>query len=514
MRAECARSLWVQKMQEEVDWARLDIRSIQPQEYSVRILMMPRDGDVDVTPYGVKGRYDTWIKVSMMPGPEMAPSASLLAIAPTMEHVGCSITHGNTCCVLFFNPWTDNLILRNDSQHRIYASQLDIIGDLNDVEIYGTFVINPGALQISTRGDGCIAEFKVLPREYLEVTQSLPTKRPAESLAASYKKSRVSTNLSATRTTAMQEVLPGNPLLALSRGEILHVGTGDESYQLKRLAPIAENLNSSVWKGEHSGMPGKAIVVKIIKPASHQKDAIVQALETWLREMSIHSSIRSHFAIVQYLGSDGCFLSTYMEEVGAKSLSKHTQPGTTKFNGNSVRAWRVLADIASGLCHLHGKNIVHGDIKLDNILFDPLRGATLIDFNLSFKTGQPLRGCGTPWYLPPEYLQDYSLFGKASDMWGLGVVTLWLLGHIPKPEKEKGWRIADLHPNGPLQEANIEAQEAMAEWLHVIRGARWDLKKHNEEIAAVVGNLLRENQHCRITSEALVQQMAKFNLRD
>ncbi|KAL1925668.1 uncharacterized protein VTP21DRAFT_551 [Calcarisporiella thermophila] len=84
--------------------------------------------------------------------------------------------------------------------------------------------------------------------------------------------------------------------------------------------------------------------------------------------------------------------------------------------------------------YMHRENIVHRDLKPDNILLTedipPLLKVT--DFGLAkvadhiskFQTA-----CGTPTYLAPEIIKkdETSGYGKAVDIWSLGVVVYWML---------------------------------------------------------------------------------------
>jgi len=69
-----------------------------------------------------------------------------------------------------------------------------------------------------------------------------------------------------------------------------------------------------------------------------------------------------------------------------------------------------MIEVAIGISFMHEKNIVHRDIKPDNILIDSYGHAVIIDLGLSKK----LEGnytttiCGTPEYLAPEQLLEKS----------------------------------------------------------------------------------------------------------
>ncbi len=106
--------------------------------------------------------------------------------------------------------------------------------------------------------------------------------------------------------------------------------------------------------------------------------------------------------IVKSLGMDARFYSLYLEHVDARALSRQVDPGLY-FTGTQADALRIMADLASALLYVYSKEIVYGDIKPANVLYNNSRGAVLIDFGQSFRVGNSVasRGWCTPWYLPP-----------------------------------------------------------------------------------------------------------------
>jgi len=95
-----------------------------------------------------------------------------------------------------------------------------------------------------------------------------------------------------------------------------------------------------------------------------------------------------------------------------------------------------MRQILDGLQHMHGKNIVHLDLKPENVIcVQP--GSTnikLIDFGLArqLEHGKEIKiACGTPEFVAPEVL-NYDPVTLASDMWSVGVIAYILFRHISK----------------------------------------------------------------------------------
>lgn len=105
-------------------------------------------------------------------------------------------------------------------------------------------------------------------------------------------------------------------------------------------------------------------------------------------------------------------------------------------DGQSMRVWlqdapvraarlAVLLDAARGLAAIHARGLVHGDVKLDNILVARESGRTVArisDFGLAADVAQPTRG-GSPGYLAPERLEGRPA-SHAADQYAFAMTCL------------------------------------------------------------------------------------------
>jgi serine/threonine protein kinase len=123
-----------------------------------------------------------------------------------------------------------------------------------------------------------------------------------------------------------------------------------------------------------------------------------------------------------------------MEYVGNTSLNNYIKMKQGR-RLDERESKRIFAQLVKGVYYCHSKNIVHRDIKLENILLDEKLNVKLIDFGFSI-IKMPSKKlnifCGTPSYMAPEIVSKSQYSGPEADIWALGIVLfLMLCGYFP-----------------------------------------------------------------------------------
>ena len=90
----------------------------------------------------------------------------------------------------------------------------------------------------------------------------------------------------------------------------------------------------------------------------------------------------------------------------------------------------IFKQIIEGLKYINKKNIVHRDIKLDNILIDLTNTVKICDFGVSKRIQENelmIDHCGTPGYIAPEIYKNKGYEGFQCDIWSAGVTLYYML---------------------------------------------------------------------------------------
>lgn len=147
----------------------------------------------------------------------------------------------------------------------------------------------------------------------------------------------------------------------------------------------------------------------------------------------------------------------------------------------------LISQILVALRHLHLKNIVHCDLKPENVLLaseSSFPQVKLCDFGFARIIGEKSfrrSVVGTPAYLAPEVLTSKG-YNRSLDMWSVGVIIyVSLSGTFPFNEDEE---ISDqiqnaafMYPPNPWKEISQEAIDLISNLLQVNTRKRFTVDK-------------------------------------
>ena len=134
-----------------------------------------------------------------------------------------------------------------------------------------------------------------------------------------------------------------------------------------------------------------------------------------------------------------------------------------------------LIQSANGLQVAHDKGVIHRDIKPDNLFVTEDARVKVMDFGIAKQTatrGLTAAGmiAGTPEYMSPEQINNFSKVGPSTDLYALGIVAyemftgrvpFWdeelmtlLMMHVTRPPRPPSKRNAEIPP--PLEKCILK----------------------------------------------------------
>jgi NIMA (never in mitosis gene a)-related kinase 1/4/5 len=132
------------------------------------------------------------------------------------------------------------------------------------------------------------------------------------------------------------------------------------------------------------------------------------------------------YIVMEY--ADGGDLSAAIQRKKQQKITNGPSSGDGGWNEDEIM--RIFVQICLALKHVHERNIIHRDLKAQNIFLTSKGIVKLGDFGiakvLDATDGQARTQIGTPYYLSPE-ICDNVLYDTSSDIWSLGVILYELI---------------------------------------------------------------------------------------
>jgi serine/threonine protein kinase len=174
----------------------------------------------------------------------------------------------------------------------------------------------------------------------------------------------------------------------------------------------------------------RPVAIKVMNPVLAADPTFSQR---FVREAKLMAQLsHPHIVPVFDVGAHGTLHYMTMEHLSGGTLKQRLQ---NSLDDHDIE--RIIAEIAAALDYAGEQDIIHRDVKPDNIMFRGDGSAVLMDFGIA----RPLQGdeamtqmgtiVGTPKYMSPEQHRGKGVDSRA-DLYSLGVVLFEMLtGRAP-----------------------------------------------------------------------------------
>ncbi|CAF9904440.1 Protein kinase [Imshaugia aleurites] len=222
-----------------------------------------------------------------------------------------------------------------------------------------------------------------------------------------------------------QVVSKDDPQLSYSKQKKIGQGASGSVYVAKiqenAISPVAKRLYKTagsksqvaIKQMDLRNQPRKELIVNeiiVMKESSHPN--IVNFLDSFLQE-----------------GNNELWVVMEFMEGGALTDVIDNNPHITE-----AQISTICNETCKGLAHLHSQNIIHRDIKSDNVLLDARGNVKITDFGFCAKlTDQKSKRAtmvGTPYWMAPEVVKQKE-YGSKVDMWSLGIMAIEMIESEP-----------------------------------------------------------------------------------
>ncbi|KAI8057281.1 kinase-like domain-containing protein [Syncephalis plumigaleata] len=239
------------------------------------------------------------------------------------------------------------------------------------------------------------------------------------------------------------------------------VSTGDPTRFYSKIKKIGQGASGSVYVARSFTTNMKVAIKQMDLSNQPRKELIVN--EILVMKESQHPNIVNYLDSYLVHSNELWVIMDFMEGGPLTEVIEQN-------NMNESQIACICYETVKGLQHLHERNIIHRDIKSDNVLLDASGQVKITDFGfcakLTERHNKRATMVGTPYWMAPEVVKQKE-YGAKVDIWSLGIMAIEMI------EKEPPY----------LDEEPLKA-------LYLIATNGTPALKHPERISAELKNFL------------------------
>ncbi|MHC4134930.1 MAG: serine/threonine protein kinase [Planctomycetota bacterium] len=206
---------------------------------------------------------------------------------------------------------------------------------------------------------------------------------------------------------------------------------------------IGEGRTSVVYEATYKPLK-RTVAVKVLQPEMTKYAGVVRVFQQEGRAVAAldHENVVKIFDV----GEDQNVHYLVLERLRGQDVLKHIEQ-SDGIRLPVVEALEYTRQAAAGLAAAHRKNLIHRDIKPQNLVIEPNGTLKIVDFGLAAEAEGAFAGgrLGTPHYMSPEVCRG-EMAGTAADIYGLGITLFHMLvGHAPYAGRKTTDEIVEGH---------------------------------------------------------------------
>ena len=191
-----------------------------------------------------------------------------------------------------------------------------------------------------------------------------------------------------------------------------------------------------------------------------------------LREGSLLAKVRHRNVVVVHgVERSGDFVGLWMELISGRTMEDELR---ARGPLSAEEATPIGVDLCQALAAVHGRGLVHRDIKAQNVMREEGGRTVLMDFGAGTElaTGlrKPLDMAGTPLYLAPE-LFDGQPATRASDIYSLGVLLYRMVTREYPVEGADRSQIERAHRDGRVKRLRDARPDLPSDFIRTVERA-------------------------------------------